>query len=342
MKTMAPTVWRQAARRITLRRWLRAAGVVFALASGLGAADAQPSQSPPTSVLKLVVPYPPGGITDVAARAIAERLGLALGQTVIVENRSGAGSRLGTQAVAQAAADGQTLLFTNLSLSTLPLVDRTVRFDPITGFAPVGLAAVYGAALVVNTSVPANSLSELVVQLKRHPGQFSYGSAGIGSGSHFVGEAFKTLTGSFVVHIPYRSTGAALNDVAGGQIQIAFDANAKPLVDAGKVKALAIVGAQRDPRFPLVPTAAEAGVKGLDFNAWLGLLAPAGTPLATVARLNQALNTVLQDPALRRQFETLGLIPRGGPPDRLTQQLRDDAVRYRRLIQDAKLSFDPG
>jgi tripartite-type tricarboxylate transporter receptor subunit TctC len=307
-----------------------------ALWLGLGLAAAQ------AGVVKLVVPYPPGGVTDQAARLLAQRMAPLLGDTLVVDNRPGAGSRLGSIAVAQAPRDGATLLFTNLSLSTLPLVDPAVKLDPQTSFAPVGLVAVYGAAVVVRPTLGVTTLGELVALARRQPGRLSYGSAGNGSGSHFVGEAFKQLTGSRIVHIPYRSTGAALNDVAGGQVDLAFDASAKPMVDAGRVRALAIVGAQRDPRLPGVPTAAEAGVAGLDFNAWLGLLAPAGTPPALIDRLNQALNAALQDPALRQQAEALGLTLRGGAPERLTQQLRDDAARYRQVIRAGKLTFDPG
>lgn len=160
------------------------------------------------------------------------------------------------------------------------------------------------------------------------------------SGSHFAGEYYKHLTQTHAVHIPYRSTAAALTDVAGGVLQMGIDATAKPFIDSGKVKALAIIGAQRDPRLPNVPTAAEAGVKGLDFNAWLGLLAPASTPAPVVDRLNKAMNTALQDPGVRRQFENLGLLVRTGGPERLTQQLREDATLYRKIIKDAQLKFD--
>jgi tripartite-type tricarboxylate transporter receptor subunit TctC len=292
--------------------------------------------------LKFVVPYAAGGVTDQAARVLAERMSQLLGQPVIVENRPGGGSRIGAMAVAQAPADGATLLFTNLSLSTLPLVDPAVRYDPVKSFAPIGLGAVYGAAIVVTPAVPATTLKELVAYAKTNPGKLSYGSAGMGSGAHFVGEYFKWLTGTYVVHIPYRSTSAALTDVAGGQVDMTFDATAKPLVDAGKVKALAIVGAQRDPRMPDVPTAEEAGVKGLDFNAWLGLLAPAATPPAVIERLNKAMNAALQDPAVRKRYQDMGLIPRVGAPERLTRQLRDDAALYRRVIERAKLRFDQG
>lgn len=325
----------QETKRFHLRRAALVAGLAFA--AGLGGAAAQGQH---VTTLKLVVPYPAGGVTDQAARLVAERLSKVLGQTMIVENRPGAGSRLGTMAVAQAPADGSTLLFTNLSYSTLPLVDPTVRLDPQKTLAPVSLAAIYGAALVVKADLPVRDLRELVAYARSRPGKLSYGSSGMGSGAHFVGEYFKSLTGTFIVHVPYRSTVGALTDVAGGQVDMTVDATAKPFVDSGKVKALAIIGSQRDPRMPDVPTAAQAGVRGLDFNAWLGLLAPAATPPATIERLNHAMNTALQDPALRKQFEAMGLLPQAGGPERLAQQLRDDAALYRRMIQDARLKFD--
>jgi len=299
-----------------------------------------PAHADPAQPIKFVVPYAAGGVTDQASRVLAERMSQILGQPVIVDNRPGAGSRLGTQAVAQAPADGSVLLFTNISLSTVPLVDAAARYDPLKSFAPVGLAAVYGAAIVVRPGIPAASLEELVAHARKNPGKLNYGSAGAGSGAHFVGEYFKALTGTFIVHIPYRSTSAALTDVAGGQLDMTFDATAKPLVDAGKVKALAIVGAQRDPRMQDVPTAAEAGVKGLDFNAWLGLLAPTGTPQPVVERLNKAMSAALQEPGVRRRYQDMGLIPSGGAPDRLTQQLQGDAALYRKVIERARLKFD--
>lgn len=290
--------------------------------------------------IKLVVPYPAGGVTDQAARVLAERMAQILAQPIIIENRPGAGSRIGTMAVAQAAPDGNTLLFTNISFSTLPLADRLVKYDPLKSFAPVGLAAVYGATVVVQPSVPAKNLQELVAYAKKNPGKLSYGSAGMGSGAHFVGEYFKALTGTYVVHVPYRSTVGALSDVAGGQVDIAFDASAKGLIDAGKVRPLAIVGGQRDPRLPDVPTAAEAGIRGLDFNAWQGMLAPPATPKPVLEKLNRAMAAALQEPATRKRYQDLGLVPVGGAPDRLTQQLRSDATLYRKVIEQARLKFD--
>lgn len=311
--------------------------ISFVLLMGVSVPFARAESSPP---VKIVVPYAAGGVTDQAARILGGKMSQILGGPVIIENRPGGGSRLGMQTVAQAPADGSILLFTNVSYSTLALIDRTIRFDPLTSFSPIGLAATYGAAVVVKPSLGIKTLQELTAYAKRNPGKLNYGSAGPGSGAHLVGEYYKTLTGVSIVHIPYRSTSAALTDVVGGQVDVAFDATAKPMIDAGRVKALAIVGSHRDPRMPDVPTAAEAGVEGLDFDSWLGLFAPVGTPQNVIDKLNAAMNTALQDASIRRNFEDVGLLVKGGAPDRLTQQLRSDAIRYRQIIEKSKLKFD--
>jgi tripartite-type tricarboxylate transporter receptor subunit TctC len=290
--------------------------------------------------LRIVVPYPAGGVTDLSARALAERLGPALGQTVIVENRPGGGSRIGIDAVMKAAPDGQTLLFTNTSYAILPIVDATVKWDVERSLAPVGMLARYGLALAIKADLPATTLQEFVAYARRNPGKLSYGSSGPGGGVHFAGEFFKSLTGTFIVHIPYRSTSGALNDVAGGVLDMTFDATAKTYADAGKVRLLAVTGAQRDPRLPGVPTAAEAGLKDFVLESWVGLLAPAGTPAPTIVRLNAALNQALAAPALRQRLQEMGLTPEGGDAPRMLRQMQDDTRLHRRIATDAKLRFD--
>ncbi len=290
--------------------------------------------------LHLVVPFPAGGVTDLAARALAERLGPALGQTVIVENRPGGGSRIGTDAVTKAAPDGQTLLFTNTSYAILPIVDPAVKYDAEKSLRPVGLLATYGLGLVVNNALPVKTLPELVAYARSHPGKLSYGSSGPGSGTHFLGEYFKSLTGTFIVHIPYRSTAAALNDVAGGTLDMTFDATVKAYADAGKVRLLAVTGAQRDPRLPDVPTAVEAGLKDFVIVSWVGLLAPAATPPAAVARLNAALNEALDAPALRQRLQEMGLSPAGGDAARMQRQIGEDIRLHRGIAERAGLRFE--
>ncbi len=289
--------------------------------------------------LTVVVPYPAGGVTDIAARALTERLSGVLGQTVVVENRPGGGSRIGIESVVRAAPDGQTLLFTNTSYSILPVVDPSARYRPETSLAPVGLLASYGLQFVVASKVPVRNLQEFVAHARARPGQLSYGSSGPGSGVHFAGEYFKLLTGTYIVHIPYRSTAAALNDVAAGLVEMTLDATAKTYADAGKVRILAVTGAQRDPRLPDVPTTAEAGLRDYVFTSWVGLLAPATTPPAALARLNAALNTALADPVLRRRLQDLGLTPEGGSAARMQQQVSDDLAFHRRIVRDTKLRF---
>ena len=307
----------------------------------LAACCALPARAQGTAeVITVVVPYPAGGVSDLAARTLAERLGPALGQTVIVENRPGGGSRIGIEAVMRAPADGRTLLFTNTSYAILPVVEPTVRIDPEKSLAPVGMLASYGLQIAVASKIPARTLPEFIAYARSHPGKLSYGSSGPGSGVHFAGEFFKSLTGTFLVHIPYRSTTAALNDVAGGVLDMTFDATAKTYADAGKVRILAVTSAQRDPRLPDVPTAVEAGLKGFELASWVGLLAPAATPPATVARINAALNTALADASLRRRLQELGMKPEGGSAERMRQQIRDDGTLYRRIAADAKLRFE--
>ena len=294
----------------------------------------------PGAVLKMVVPYPAGGVTDLAARALAERLGPALNQTVIVENRPGAASRIGIDAVMKSAGDGKTLLVTNTSYAILPIVDPTVKIEPDKSLAPVGLLATYGLAIAVSNALPAKTLQEFIAHARKHPGKLSYGSSGPGSGTHFAGEYFKSLTGTHLVHIPYRSTSAALTDVAGGVLDLTFDATAKTYADAGKVRVLAVTGAHRDPRMPDVPTAAEAGLKNFVLTSWVGLLAPAGMPPDTVAALNAALNKAMAEPALRSRLQDMGLTPGGGAAQRMLRMIRDDSALYRRIAAESAMRFE--
>ncbi|HEY8358859.1 MAG TPA: tripartite tricarboxylate transporter substrate-binding protein [Ramlibacter sp.] len=305
---------------------------LFAAAAGLAGAQG--------SVTKMVVPFPAGGVTDAAARIIAEHMARQLGETIVIENRPGAGSRLGVDAVAKAPPDGKTLLFTNTSYSILPVVDPKAGFDPEKALAPVGLSATYGLQVVTRKDTPANTLQEFVAYARKNPGKLSYGSAGIGSGSHFAGEYFKSLTGTFLVHIPYKSTTGALNDVAGGLVDLAFDASSKPLVEAGKVKLLAVTSDKRDPRFAGTPTAAEAGMKAFTLQSWVGVLAPQGTPQAVLERLNKATAAAASDPAVQKRFAELGLQAEGGPAARLGTMIREDVALYRGIAARSKLTFD--
>lgn len=312
---------------------MRRALLAASLAAAAGLAQAQ------ANVVKVVVPFPAGGVTDQAARLVAEKMSQQLGQTIIVENRPGAGSRLGVDAVAKAPADGSVLLFTNSSFSFLPIIDEKLP-DPTKALAPVGMAATYGLQVVTATRLPVNTLPEFIAYAKKNPGKLSYGSAGVGSGTHFAGEYFKALSGTFLVHIPYKSTTGALNDVAGGQLDLAFDGAAKPLIDAGRVKLLAVTGEKRDPRFPSTPTAVEAGLKGFVQQSWVGILVPAATPATVVERLNKAAGAAVADAGVQKRFAEMGLQAQGGAATRLGEEIRAELALNRKIAADAKLRFE--
>ncbi|HEY2257011.1 MAG TPA: tripartite tricarboxylate transporter substrate-binding protein [Variovorax sp.] len=298
------------------------------------------SSASAAEVLRVIVPYGAGGITDIGARVICAQLGGVLGQPVIVENRPGGGTRIGTSAAFAAKPDGNTLLLTNIAYSILPLVDPSVKYDAVTAAAPVGIASVYPIALVINAALPVKTLQEFIDYARKNPGKLTYGSAGPGSGAHLGGELFKALTGTYLVHIPYRSTSSALTEVAAGRIDLTFDATAIEFAKTGRVRILAVSGTERDPRMPDVPTVAEAGLKGMETASWLGIFAPLGTPTPVIERLNQALNVALQNEGLKARFRELGMVPRSGPPSLLIDQVRHDTQLYRRVINEAKLKFE--
>lgn len=310
-------------------------------ALGLAAlAPAALAQAAASGVVKVVVPYPAGGISDTVARVVTERMARVLGQTIIIENRAGAAGRIGIDAVARAPADGMTLLFTNSSYSITPVIDPAAKYDPAKTLAPVAITGTYGLPVVVNNKLPVNTLQELIAYAKKNPGKLSYGSSGIGSGAHFAGEYLKSLTGTFMVHIPYKSTSGATNDVAAGLVDLSFDATAKAQADAGKVKIVAVTGAQRDPRMPKVPTAAESGLKDYVMNSWVGFLAPAATPPATIKALNQAVNTALAEPAVQKLLNDLGVNPAPGAPAAMEAVIRDELRLYRRIAATVNLKVE--
>lgn len=316
------------------RRWLVLAGVAaVACATSLGA-QAQ------SSVVKVVVPFPAGGVTDLIARMLTDGMAKQLNQTFVVENRPGAGGRIGIDLVAKAPADGNTILFTNSSYSILPVVEPKIAFDPTKALAPVSMVSTYGLQMLVRKDLPVTTLPEFIDYAKKNPGKLSYGSAGMGSGTHFGGEYFKSLTGTSLVHVPYKSTNGALNDVAGGQLDFVLDGAAKTLVDAGKVKLIAVTGSKRDARFPNTPTAAETGLKDYVMESWAGFLAPPGTPQAVVDRLNRAAAATLQDPAVQKRFAELGMAPEGGPASRMAGVIKDELALYRKMAKDADLKFE--
>ncbi len=315
------------------RRSLFRIGLGACCAMAAGSAWAQ------QDVIKMVVPFPAGGVTDQAARIVAEKMGQQLGQIVVIENRPGAGGRLGTDAVVKAAGDGATLLFTNSSFSSLPVVSK-IPYDPLKQLAPVSMSATYSLQVVVSLKTPVHSLGEFIAYARQRPGALSYGSAGVGSGTHFAGEFFKSITGTALVHVPYKSTAAALNDVAAGVLDFVIDGAALPMVESGKVRLLAVTGDKRDPRFPDTPTAVEAGLPSFARVSWVGILAPASTPAPLLERLNAAARAAVADPTVQKRFADMGLLAQGGPADHLARTVERELQSYRQIAAETGLKLN--
>lgn len=318
---------------MNIRSFLAALSVAVAL-------GAQAQGGFPTKPMKVIVPFPAGGVTDIGARIVTERMGQILGQPLVIENRPGAGTKLGTDAAIKSTPDGYTLYVSNSSYAILPVVDAQAGYEPTKALAPVGTMATYGLAIVVNPALPVKTLGEFIDYARRHPGKLNYGSSGPGSGVHFAGEQFKQLTGTFMVHIPYRSTSLAVQDVAGGRLDMTMDGAVKPYVDAGKVRLLAVTDVRRDPRFPDTPTVGEAGLPDFKQVSWLGMFAPVGTPTEVIARLNQAMNEALKEAGMKQRLAELGLQPVGGAPSDLLQRAGDDLQLFRKIARDTRLKFD--
>lgn len=307
----------------------------------LALASMASAQVNPGHVIKVIVPFSAGGISDSIARGVTERMSRELGQTMVIENRPGAGSRIGTETVVRAPGDGLTILFTNTTYSILPTIDASATYDPLKALRPVSIVGTYGLPIVVAAKLPVTTLPEFIAYARKNLGKLSYGSAGIGSGSHFAGEYFKALTNTQMEHIPYKSTTGATADVAAGLVDLSFDATAKPYADAGKVRIVAVTGATRDPRMPSVPTAAEAGLKDFVLDSWVGMLAPPGTPPFVVDRLSRAANTALADPALRKLLADLGVNPVSGSPAAMTAAIQRDMTLYSRIATEAHIKAQP-
>jgi tripartite-type tricarboxylate transporter receptor subunit TctC len=264
----------------------------------------------PEKPLTLVVPYPPGGATDIVARIIAKGMSQRLGQTMVVDNKAGAGTAIGAGAVAQAAPDGYTLLISsNTTFTVNPALKGKLPYDAQKSFESIGLIGSSPLVLLANPALPAGNVKELVALAKAKPGKLTYGSFGNGTTSHFAGEMFKIVTGTDILHVPYKGSAPAMTDLIGGQVQLTFDTNvaALPMLQAGKVKALAVTSAKRSPSLPNVPTVAEAGYPDYAMEPWIAIVAPRGLPPPVQAALGKALADSLADPALRGELVKAGV-----------------------------------
>jgi len=312
---------------------------IAAACAALAFAASAFAQAYPAKPVRLIVPFPPGGLVDTLARVVAEAMGADLGQPVVVENRAGAAGKIGAQAAAQSAPDGYTVFLANgTTHGTLPVVDP--GFDPVRDFAPVSIVTVTPFILAAHPSVPAANVPELIALAKAQPGQLNYATPGSGSASHFAGELMKSMAGVDIVHVPYKGLAPALQDLLAGRIQLTFDSTIMQYLKSGKLKALATTGMERSVLLPEVPTLNESGLKGYEIVGWAGLAVPAGTPREAVARLNAAANNALGKPEVQARLRELGLVPVASSPERMAKLIDDSIARYRAIARDNKLKFD--
>ena len=289
-------------------------------------------------VIKLVVPFAPGASNDLFARALAQRLSAKLDFTMIVENKAGAGGVIGADFVSKATPDGSTLLFTSNALTTTAAVQRKLPYDPLRDLAPVALVANQPNVLIVHPSVPARTLKEFIALARSRPGTLNYGSSGIGATQHMSAELFAMMTGTQIVHVPYKGGAPAMADLLGGQIDFMFDTapSSVPMVKAGKVRGLAVTSRERSKVFPELPTMDESGLKGYELRGWIGLLAPAATPREVVLRINAEVHKMLSGDLRARLFE-LGLDVAGGSPESFGAFIKADIARYASIVKAARI-----
>jgi len=322
------------------RLLLLAQGAAFALAAALAPAAAA---AYPDKPIRLIVPYAPGGTTDVLGRAIAEQLRKELGQPVIVDNKPGGNTGIGAQALAGSPPDGYTLLLATAATVILnPLLNAKLAYDPAQ-LVPVARVAVTPLVIVVRADAPMRTLADLVAKAKAQPGQLNYGSTGIGSSLHLAGELLQIETGTQMVHVPYKGSAPALTGLLGGETHLLFDAigSSMPLIEGGKLKPLAVTSAQRLPLLANVPTVAESGYPHYEVSTWFGIVVPQNTPEEIVARLSTVLSAVVRDKGFRSQFEALGMIvPEPAKPADFRAYIAAESVKWSAVIKARKITLD--
>jgi tripartite-type tricarboxylate transporter receptor subunit TctC len=296
----------------------------------------------PERPVRLIVPFAPGGGTDLTSRLISQHLSEALGKPVVVENRAGGAGNMGTELVARAPADGHTLVLASLSTSVNVSLFKTLPFNPLTDFAPVSLVVKVPLLVVVHPSLPVNSIEELIQLAKAKPGQLNYASGGLGTANHVGGELFKYMANLQIVHVPYKGGGPALADVAGGHVPLFFGTmtSTRDLVKSGRLRALATTTAARSPSWPELPTVAESGVAGFEVSAWFGVLAPAGTPRPIIDRLSGELIKMLRIPEVREGLLAQGSDPVGSTPEEFARHLRAEIDKWAKVVQASGLHAD--
>jgi tripartite-type tricarboxylate transporter receptor subunit TctC len=331
--------------KMSLRPNLTLAFGRFALAAGV-LLSAVPADKAfafyPDRIVKIVVPFAPGGGTDVVARTLAQEMSGDLGVAVVIENRPGAGTIVGTQAVALSEPDGYTLLMGTFANAVNPSLHASLPYDPHKDFAAVALVARSFNIVVVNPKSPIKSIADLIAVAKADPGKLSYGTFGIGTSAHLAGELFKDMAKVNLTMVPYKGAAPGITDLIGGQIQVMFTtvASAAALIEAGQLRALAVTSAERSPAFPDLPTVAEAGVPGYAAESWYGLFAPAKTPADVIDRLNQSAAKAIRSESFSRLGMNEGLVLIARPPEELDRYLRGEEERWRKVIRDAGIKIE--
>ena len=322
--------------RLCRPSFLPACFILLVIASLIGLAATPAHATYPDHLIRIVVPFPPGGGTDIVTRKLAEAMATDLGQPVIIENKPGAGTIIGTAAVATSPPDGYTLLMATFSHAVNPALNSKLPYDTFRAFTPVALVARSFNVVVVNPNLPIHSVADLIAAAKAKPGSINFGSYGIGTSAHLAGELFKSMAGVDIVHGPYKGAAAAITDLIGGQIEVMFTtvASVAAYIPSGQVRALAVTSAARSPVFPDLPTVAESGVPGYVAESWYGLYAPAGTPADVIERLNASVGRAVLSGALNSLEEVEGLTLVAGPPAELDKYVQGEAARWRDLIKN--------
>jgi tripartite-type tricarboxylate transporter receptor subunit TctC len=297
------------------------------------------AQTFPSRPVRLVIPFATGGSNDLIARALAEQLRKPLGQAVIIDNKGGAGGTVGTEMVARAPADGYTLLFVSASLTTNVAIKKSLPYDPVKDFAPVGTVGASPFVVVTSNRLPAASFAEFLKYARAHPGQLNYGSAGVGGISHLGTELLARQAGIEMTHVPYKGMAPALADIMGGQVQMALPSlpSVAGQIKSGTMRGLAVTSLKRSPFAPDLPTADEAGLPGYVLEIWWGIVAPAATPRPLIARLNGAINDALRTPEMQESLAREGAEPRRDTPESFGTLIREELARWDKLIRDARI-----